>query len=106
MNRVAITKQKQLAQQQKDLASSLKKLYANPDFVLFFDEYYTKRYVQDIVHKLALYDKDSNEYKECIDTLNAISHFNVFLDTIIANEAMAIQSLKELANLEIGEYDE
>lgn len=98
-----IIKQREENMLQINLASALKRLYSNPDFVTVFKKYYGECYVLELVSNLALYDNKSVEYKETIKELNVISSFKKFLDTILTNGAMAENDLKELTA--IGESE-
>lgn len=101
-----IIQQKQIAKEQINLANALKRLYANTDFVLLIQKHYSTQLVEDLVNELAKHNQDSDTYKSIINNLNAISHFRLFLDKVLDNEAMAHISLKEIANLETGDNDE
>ena len=90
---------------QINLASALKRLYSNPDFVTVFKKYYGECYVLELVSNLAFYDDESVEYKETVKELNVISSFNKFLDTILTNGAMAENDLKELTAIPESEIN-
>lgn len=100
-----INKQRQENKLQKDLADALKRLYSNPDFVLVFKTYYSETHVLALVSQLALYDTQSLEHQELLKELNVISNFNMFLDRILTNGAMAEVALRELTAIPDDEID-
>lgn len=100
-----VLRQREKNMLQINLASALKRLYSNPDFVTVFKKYYGERYVLDLVSNLALYDDESVEYKETVKELNVISSFKKFLDTILTNGAMAENDLKELTAIPESEIN-
>lgn len=88
-----------------NLANALQRLYSNPDFVLLFKKYYSESYVLELVSNLAMYPNDSVEYLETIKELNVISNFNMFLDKIESQGAMAKIDLNELSAIPESEID-
>lgn len=105
INQNEINKQREENILQINLASALKRLYSNPDFVTVFKKCYSESYVLELVSNLALYDNESVEYKEIIKELNVISSFNKFLDTILTNGAMAETDLKDLTAIPESEIN-
>lgn len=82
-------------QKQINLEQSLNRLITNQDFVNLIQVHYTNEYALELVYQLSKFDKDSLEYIESIEELNAISRFKNFLDIIKTNGVMASVSLQE-----------
>lgn len=91
-----LSKDKAKYTKQLDLHLALKRLYSNPDFMLVFTKHYCNEYVLSLVSKLNQYNEDSNEHKEILRELSAISYYQKYLDTINLTGAMALDSLNEL----------
>lgn len=90
---------------QLELSTGLKKLYCNSDFMLVFMKHYCEEYVLYLVSKLSQYSSESNEHKEILKELSAISYFQKYIDNINRNGAMAITTLNELNAIPTDEID-